>query len=259
MSIYLRKINSAIVSIEFPKTFDRKWVELTKKLPGRRWVPERKYWTIPNENPCVEAFTNLFQDCQVTVDPHLIEQYPILLERYRLVIPMDPNELLDRLRGVLKLNGFSVRTQKAYCSHCLRLLTFLKVDIQRIEQEQVEQYLLHLLEKENSHSYVNQAISAIKYFLKEVCARHDLNYTLPRPKKEKKLPEILHPEEVLHIINALSNLKHKSLLYLAYSSGLRVGEIVRLQIRDIDSKRMVIHVRQAKVRRIAIQFFQLLL
>lgn len=93
---------------------------------------------------------------------------------------------------------------------------------------------------------MNQAISAIKFLLLEVCDLHDFQYSSQRPKKEKKLPEVLHSGEVLHILNALSNMKHKSLLYLAYSSGLRVGEIVRLQVNDIDSKRMVIHVRQAK-------------
>lgn len=105
---------------------------------------------------------------------------------------------------------------------------------------------MYLLERQHSHSNVNQALRAIKYLLKEVCAQHDIIYNLPRPKKERILQEILHPEEVLQIINALTNLKHKFLLYLAYSSGLRLGEIVRLQVNDIDSKRMVIHVRQVK-------------
>lgn len=246
MFIYLRKLDSAVLSIEFSRTFERVWVDYIKKVPGRKWVPEQKHWTIPNDYQTLEKFIILFASCPVTVDPNVIDQYPKLLESYRMSIPTDSNAVLVKLKAMLKLQGFSFRTQKAYCNHCMHFLSFSNVPADKIEQEHMEKYLLRLLEKENSHSYVNQALSAIKYFMQHVCARHDLKYNLPRPKKEKKLPEILHPDEVLRIINALSNIKHKSLLYLAYSSGLRVGEVVRLQVKDIDSKRMVIHVRQAK-------------
>jgi integrase/recombinase XerD len=71
-------------------------------------------------------------------------------------------------------------------------------------------------------------------------------YDLPRPKKERKLPDVLSQEEVFRILEALDNQKHKAILFLVYSAGLRVGEVVRLRIQDIDSKRMLIHIIQGK-------------
>lgn len=72
---------------------------------------------------------------------------------------------------------------------------------------------------------------------------------LSRPKKEKKLPNVLSKEEVLSVLKSVDNEKHKTILFLIYSAGLRLGEVVRLQINDIDSKRMLIKVIQGKGRK----------
>jgi site-specific recombinase XerD len=100
-----------------------------------------------------------------------------------------------------------------------------------------------------SHAYVNQALSAIKFLFSHVLNKEKILYEIPRPKKEKKLPNILSQDEVLAILDVISNLKHKAILYLVYSAGLRVGEVVRLKINDIDSQRMLIHIRQGKGRK----------
>lgn len=71
---------------------------------------------------------------------------------------------------------------------------------------------------------------------------------MPRPKKENKLPEVLNNEEVLAVLSKISNYKHKAILYLVYSSGLRVGEVVRLKVENIDVERMMIHIKQGKGR-----------
>jgi len=106
------------------------------------------------------------------------------------------------------------------------------------------------LEKQNSsHSYVNQVLSAIKLYFKEILLRNDIVYNLPRPKRENKLPEILSKEEVTRIFKGVRNIKHKAILYLIYSAGLRVGEVVRLKVHDIDENRMLIRVVQGKGRK----------
>lgn len=73
--------------------------------------------------------------------------------------------------------------------------------------------------------------------------------SIPRPKKEKKLPNVLSREEIIRLINSVKNPKHKALLLVAYSSGVRVSELVRLRAEDIDSDRMLIHVRGGKWRK----------
>lgn len=71
-------------------------------------------------------------------------------------------------------------------------------------------------------------------------------YTIDRPRKEKMLPEVLSEEEVVQLLNATENIKHKAILMTIYSAGLRISELINLQIKDIDSKRMQIRVEQAK-------------
>jgi site-specific recombinase XerD len=101
-------------------------------------------------------------------------------------------------------------------------------------------------EKNNSSSYINQAISAIKFFYKEIYPNVDINLNLPRPKKEKKLPAVLSKKEIYNLINSLDNIKHKAILSLTYSSGLRVSEVVKIKVGDIDSKRGLLHIKNGK-------------
>jgi site-specific recombinase XerD len=74
-------------------------------------------------------------------------------------------------------------------------------------------------------------------------------YEVKRPRKDKKLPVILSKEEVAKILSSIDNLKHKAILMLTYSAGLRVGEVVKLKLEDIDSKRMLIHIKGSKGRK----------
>jgi integrase/recombinase XerD len=97
-----------------------------------------------------------------------------------------------------------------------------------------------------SHAYVNQALSGIKFFLEKVCGMLEGNFTFVRPKKEDKLPNILGQKEVIRILYVVDNKKHRALLFLIYSSGLRVGEVVRLQLKDLDLERRTLHIRQGK-------------
>ncbi len=73
-----------------------------------------------------------------------------------------------------------------------------------------------------------------------------LSLKFKRPRKDKKLPVVLSKEEVANILSSIDNIKHKAILMLVYSAGLRVGEVVRLKLEDIDSKRMLIHIKEAK-------------
>ncbi|TCX54619.1 recombinase XerC [Dehalobacter sp. 12DCB1] len=106
-----------------------------------------------------------------------------------------------------------------------------------------------MIDKKHSHSFVNQSISAIKFFFFSVLGRTDICYNLPRPKKEEILPDVLSQEEVFCILRSVKNIKHRAILFLIYSAGLRVSEVVNLQVNDIDKSRMLIHIRQAKGRK----------
>jgi site-specific recombinase XerD len=94
--------------------------------------------------------------------------------------------------------------------------------------------------------HVHTAVNAIKFYFEQVMKREKEFYDLPRPKKPFKLPSVLAEEEVITLIQKTVNLKHRAIIMTGYSAGLRVSEIVNLKIDDIDSKRMMMHIKGAK-------------
>jgi Site-specific recombinase XerD len=108
------------------------------------------------------------------------------------------------------------------------------------------QYLLEKWNDKLSASEQNQKINSIKFFYEKVLNRPKEVYEIPRPKKPFQLPGVFSENEVRRILDAEENLKHKCILCLAYAGGLRVSEIINLKISDIDSDRMIIHIKNSK-------------
>lgn len=104
----------------------------------------------------------------------------------------------------------------------------------------------YIIGKHLSSSFQNQIINAIKLFFRTIENRKLDLELIYRPRREKVLPNVLSKEEVKAILGSLNNIKHKAMLSLIYSCGLRCGELIHLQISDIDSKRGLIIIRQAK-------------
>ncbi|MCO1604652.1 site-specific tyrosine recombinase/integron integrase [Desulfosporosinus nitroreducens] len=159
--------------------------------------------------------------------------------------------LLIKVTEELKLKGYSEETQKSYLGHIRRFLLYSNKDSNLLSKEDIRKYLMYLLdEKEKSHSYANQVISAIRFLFINILRKEiEIFDNILRPKKEHKLPDILSSEEVQRILNSVKNVKHRMILLLIYSAGLRVSEVVRLKLNNIDEDRMLIHLRQAKGHR----------
>ena len=97
-----------------------------------------------------------------------------------------------------------------------------------------------------SISQQNQVINAIRFLYKEVLGKKYNKVSFKRPRTEKKLPRVIDGDFIKTQLSKVSNLKHKTILTLTYSVGLRVSEIINIKIEDIDSKRMLIHIKNAK-------------
>src|SRR6266498_3447786 len=151
-------------------------------------------------------------------------------------------------KNMLTLKAYSVNTVRNYCNelhHLLRLLG--KRSINDLKKQHIMSYLLWLIEKQGySEMHVHTAINAIKFYFEKVLNRAKEFYDLPRPKKPFKLPSVLAEEEVITLIQKIKNIKHRTMIMAGYSAGLRVSEIVNLKVNDIDSKRMMIHLKAAK-------------
>ncbi|WP_442601837.1 tyrosine-type recombinase/integrase [Paenibacillus sp. KN14-4R] len=152
------------------------------------------------------------------------------------------------MKDELQLRGYSMKTIKAYCSQVERFHSFAKMNKDIDLEQLISKHALQMLEHNRSHSYVNQAISAIKFYVKQVL-HVETRVSYIRPKKESKLPHVLSLTEVMCILKALHNLKHRTILYLTYSSGLRVSEVVRLKLQDFDYERKTLRIRQGKGRK----------
>lgn len=148
---------------------------------------------------------------------------------------------------LLKLKNYSLSTRKSYC-HCFEkfLNHFKGRDINELTKDQVMDYLLYESEKGISAVYQNQIINAIKFHYEKVLGRRKEFYNLPRAKRPFKLPTVFSEEEIVTLLAQVSNFKHKCILFLIYSAGLRISEAVNMHIMDIDSERNMILVRGGK-------------
>jgi site-specific recombinase XerD len=121
------------------------------------------------------------------------------------------------------------------------------IDLTEIE---IRNYLLYVVERKKlSRSTQNQCINAIKFFYEKVLGQDRKVYHLERPMKERKLPEVLSQEEIISIFSALENIKHRVMLMLIYSAGLRRSELLGLFVGDVDVNRHIVFVRGGKGRR----------
>lgn len=148
----------------------------------------------------------------------------------------------------LKLKAYSQSTAKTYLNEMSQLLNLLNdIPADQLTPEHLKRYLVHCYEKLRlKENTLHSRINAMKFYYEQVLGREKFFWSIPRPKKPLLLPKLLSENELTRLFNALTNKKHKAILFTAYSAGLRVSEIVHLKIADIDSSRMQIFVRQAK-------------
>ena len=155
---------------------------------------------------------------------------------------------IEALSNMILLKGYSENTLKTYRS-CFTafLLAHPGIRPSTITKQQTLTFLLdHQQSEKWSESYQNLIINSIKFFFEFIVGRSKEHYDIPRPKKPQKLPNVLSKEEVKLLFSKVMNSKHKIMLMMAYGGGLRVGEIVKLKLQDIDSSRMMISIRGAK-------------
>lgn len=164
-------------------------------------------------------------------------------------LDVDPVVWLVELEKELTGRRYSPKTIKAYLHYNEDFLKFSGKNPHEVENSDVKDYLFHLVEeKEISTSTLNTAINALKFYYGEVLKRR-FAYEIKRPKKDRKLPVVLSQEEVSRILSSVNNIKHKLILMLMYSAGLRVSEVVNLKPEDIDAERKLIHIKGAKGRK----------
>ena len=147
----------------------------------------------------------------------------------------------------LQRRNYAQTTVKAYVRIVQEFANHFHQSPDKLGPQHLRQYQAHLFqEKKLDAGTVQQHVAALRFFYIKTLKRRYLLEELPRPKRRRKLPEVLSPEEVARLIDSASNLFHRAMLMTLYSTGIRRAELCRLQVSDIDSPRMMVHIRQGK-------------
>ncbi len=220
-----------VILIRFP--FNSQQQALVRRLTGVKWSNTKKAWYVLDTPAYRERFGLKTEPVgkEVLLHIHAINQ-PALL----------------RLIETLELKAYSPSTIRTYRNEFAQLLYVLKNNpVDGLTSERLRDYFLYCTNTlKLSENTLHSRINAIKFYFEQVLKRERFFVEIPRPKKKIILPNVLAISQVEKLFTQLENLKHKTMIYLAYSAGLRVSEVVNLRIKDIHSARMVINIRGAK-------------
>jgi integrase/recombinase XerD len=157
-------------------------------------------------------------------------------------------QLRDRMEQDLKLRGLSPATRRNYLLYCRRFAAFFMRSPEELGAAEVRTFLLHQIEVEQlAYASYRQVYAALKFLYGVTLGRPEAVSYIPFPKSPpRRLPKVLTIAELSAFFTALRKPKYRALFMTCYAAGLRLGEVCRLRVPDIDSSRMVIHVRTAK-------------
>lgn len=160
---------------------------------------------------------------------------------------MQKEEFLKKLETELKISKNSEHTIRNYLSANKKLLEFSNKEPQTIDIDDIKSFMAENLGNQSSSSTI-LFLSAIKYAFSNILQK-DMTSTIKRPKKERKIPEVLTKEEVKALIDKIDNKKSKLMISLLYACGFRVSELLNLKTKDLNFIEKIGHVRQGKGRK----------
>jgi site-specific recombinase XerD len=228
---------------------------LVEQLPNISWSTEFSMYYLPNKKSNLELIFKTFHGVAWVngnyffSDKIVNENNPVVkLDRYRKRKLVEGYRLCPESYLLkLELKRYSANTVKNYISSFETFINqFQDKELKEINEVDIRKYLQLLIQKGVSNSQVNLTINSIKFYYETVLGMPNRFYSIERPRKERLLPEVLSKEEIIKIIESANNIKHKCIIGLLYSSGLRRSELLNLEVTDIDSKRMVVIIKNAK-------------
>ncbi len=245
--------NEKMIGIKF---YPDKLVQgLIKGLPDPKWSQQYNMAYILNTKGNLGIIFNTFKGMvSINYNRFLInkpvntknEIVDVTWFRKRKPIPEYrpcPEEYLLKL----ELKRYANSTVRTYVSFFEMFINHYKdKELNAINESDIREFLQKLIQRNVSNSYLNQVINAIKFYYEVVLGMPNRFYEIERPRKESKLPTVISKEEVLSIIENANNIKHRCIIQLLYSAGLRRSELLNLKLEDVDSKRMLIRVEGAK-------------
>ncbi|MDX2194978.1 MAG: tyrosine-type recombinase/integrase [Cytophagales bacterium] len=223
-------------------------IEIIKQLPFAKYDNDNRWWSAAIDEKQKMALEYYCKTHNMSISWEDQRKYkPIKPRPEHYQIPnyrSCPDEMIQKLQ-TMRYSEKTISTYKQLFEEFINYYNGKKTD--DITEPEIVAYIRYLVQERGiSASYQNQAINAIKFYYEKVKGGARKFYMLERPIREHTLPVVLSVEEVMRIIKAIDNIKHKTIIMLCYSSGLRLSELVNLQVADIDSHRMQISVKTGK-------------
>ncbi|MBK5212274.1 MAG: tyrosine-type recombinase/integrase [Flavobacteriaceae bacterium] len=213
-----------------------------KKLNGSFYHPNQKLWSLVNTQANVDLVKGLFGNKMQIADLSLVAKIP------KVVVSDKIQAELDRNHQKMVLKGFSASTIRNYQHALSQFFSYFETaDYKAVSKEQIEGFVFQLISKYKiSEQRQNLLINAIKCYYEHTLEMPREYYNVTRPKKSQDLPNVLSVEEVRALLNHPTNIKHRAILNIIYAAGLRIGEVVRLRVKDIRSDDGYIFVKDSK-------------
>jgi len=230
--------------------FDKEMISKVRKIPGCSWSKTMTSWYI-NYRPDYRHFLLRF------IEEEFFKTSRKEINEISLESPFEEKQIeksnksevwLNQFRQYLENKRYSKSTIDNYILHVTHFLNYFKADNpEDITNEDINKYVHeYIIRGQRSTSFQNVAVSALKKFFSIVQNVYVDIDEFERPKEGRKLPSVFNQKEVKRLIDSNTNIKHKLILSIIYSSGLRLGESVNIKLSDIDTRRKLICIRQAK-------------
>lgn len=153
----------------------------------------------------------------------------------------------DRMIAELEMRGMSLATRRSYLTCCRLFVAHFMKSPEQLSSEDVRTFLLYMTrDRKVGPATVHVYLSALQFLYRYVLRRPEVIDDIPFPRVPRTLPDVLSREEVMELLGAVRSLKLRTILTTAYAAGLRISEALRLRVEDVDSARMVLHIRGAK-------------
>jgi site-specific recombinase XerD len=237
--------------VHFPYGAKPEWVDAINGINGAFHIIRTGDWTIPGNNENYKRIKAYFEGEGCSVKTKNID---LVYDKRREVVRLKPNrkpgnkKYLDAYKDMLTLKRVSLSTIKNYLSMFSRFLAYFDgIEPENLSKNDIIKYLLWEIQKNGiSINLQNQMINAIKYYYEKVLGRPREIYNLPRPKVGRTEPVVLNNDELQKILSGIVNIKHRCIISLIFSAGLRRHELINMRLQDIDTERRVINIHKGK-------------
>lgn len=239
--------NESRILIKFD--YKKEWIERLRKKTDAKWSSTFKAWhianTLENRKKCGLLEKEIVP--QKIVSNVLPKKTPTISYKTKSIAALNAH-ILPKVKQQLTLLAYSPSTHKTYINEIsIYLQQIGHRNADEITPQNLKDYLQYCFEKlKLSENTLHSRMNALKFYYEQVLKREKLFWEIPRPKKPLQLPKVLGEKELKKIFEAANNLKHKAILFVAYSAGLRVSEVINLRLQDIDRERQQLFIHCSK-------------